>query len=167
MIFSLQTRIPAAAWARVPRVAWPMTRAGGGCWWTGAGRCATRACSPRQSSHVSRVPAPPALCAQLPARVTCPGPGGAGGETHEEAHHRQHGRLHPVRWGWLEGPGVTWLTLHCPCLALLQSQAMRSLQHHENNKLRSIWVLGSKKCFLFDFRKLDVATCLFLSPPGS
>ena len=63
--------------------------------------------------------------------------------------------------------GGNMTNIHCPCLALLQSQAMRSLQHHENNKLRSIWVLGSKKCFLFDFRKLDVATCLFLSPPGS
>ena len=61
MTFPLQTRIPAAAWARVPRVAWPMTRAGGGCWWTGAGRCATRACSPRRRGrHVSRAPAPPA-----------------------------------------------------------------------------------------------------------
>ena len=40
-------RIPAvAAWARVPLVAWAMTRAPGECWWMGPGRCATRVCLP-------------------------------------------------------------------------------------------------------------------------
>ena len=147
-----QTRILAAAWARVPRAAWAMTRAGGGCWWIMASPCVTRACSPGQRvSHVSRVPAPPARSGQQPARVTCPEPGDSPGGTGRRGTRGDQplSTWTTPRCQVRRGQELTGNLLTCPCLALLQSQAMRSLQHHENNKLRSIWVLGSKKRFLF------------------